>query len=502
GTFYLIGFQDVLCTTGSFATCNTLNWSNTTVLPPPPNDDPCSAIALNSASSCNYTTYTNANATATAGVTAPGCAGYNGGDVWFSVVIPPSGNLVIDTQAGAIVDGGMAIYSGTCGSLTLIECDDDDSQNGAMPSISVTAGTPGQTLFVRVWDVGNNNNGTFGICAVESSACGTPLSDDYCESPTMLYQGPNNFSSATTGYTSDIPGNLGMNFCGSIENNSWFSFIASNTTETFNFISITNCINNPAIGTGIQAAVYQVTPDVNGCCSVLNLVSNCYSSSTATPGIVTATPLTVGNQYILVVDGFSGDQCDFTLANWSTTMLPVELSDFYVLDLGNHNALRWETDSEKDNDYFNVLRSFDGLEFERISQLSGAGDSEEKNFYRYDDTDVRSGTVYYQLEQVDFNGDREKSEIVAINRESDHEGLITVYPNPSTAEITAEINGNKGRSGLISITNIHGVVTHEQEIFTSGIKKYKFDLNNCFPGVYFVRYQDDNSSRTVKLIKQ
>jgi len=80
-------------------------------------------------------------------------------------VVPASGHLILDSQQGVITDGGMAIYSGTCGSLTLIECDDDDSANGLMPFINRTGLTPGSTIYVRFWEFGNDNNGTFSICA-------------------------------------------------------------------------------------------------------------------------------------------------------------------------------------------------------------------------------------------------------------------------------------------------------------------------------------------------
>jgi gliding motility-associated-like protein len=75
--------------------------------------------------------------------------------------------LIIDTQTGVVTDGGMAIYSGTCGSLVLIECDDDDSGNGMMPKIDNSSLTPGSTIYIRFWEYGNDNLGTFGICVTE-----------------------------------------------------------------------------------------------------------------------------------------------------------------------------------------------------------------------------------------------------------------------------------------------------------------------------------------------
>jgi len=54
----------------------------------PSNDDPCSAATLTVGSSVSFSTYTTACASASSGVTAPGCANYNGGDVWFKATIP------------------------------------------------------------------------------------------------------------------------------------------------------------------------------------------------------------------------------------------------------------------------------------------------------------------------------------------------------------------------------------------------------------------------------
>ena len=501
GTYYAASFLDPAC--GSFDptfSCNVSLWSNVTPLPPPPNDLPCNAITLTPAATCSYTTYTNEHATAAPGVPVPGCAGYLGGDVWFTTTIPATGNILIDTQVDFVTDGGMAVYTGTCGSLTLLECDDDDSPNGAMPSISVNTLAPGTQIFIRFWDVGNNNNGNFGICIQEIGTCGTVLSNDFCESPAQLTQGPGNFSSSTSAiYSDDSPGNLLSTFCGSIENNSWYQFTALNTTEVFDFISITGCVS----GSGIQAAVYDITQDANGCCDALTMVSNCYSPNSTALGTVTATGLTIGNQYTLMVDGFSGDACDFTVANWlATGILPVELANLHGLALSSHNAIRWETSSEADNDYFSVLKSYDGVNFEAIVEVYGVGFSQETSYYQFNDPDVRSGLVYYQLEQVDFNGHREKSEIIALNRTSSRDGLITAYPNPTSGIIITEVNGADGSNGTISVMDMNGAVIRQKNVYTTGIEKHQFDLGECDPGMYFVRYQDDNLDQTIKLIKQ
>ncbi|MBL1280529.1 MAG: hypothetical protein COA33_009665, partial [Fluviicola sp.] len=134
-------------------------------------DNPCGAPAVTVNGACSFSNYSNAGFTATGGVPAPGCANYSGGDAWLTVTVPASGSINIDMNTnGGMTDAGMAIYSGTCGSLSLIECDDDDSANGLMSFISLTGQTPGATLWIRIWEYGNDNNGSFALCAQDPGA--------------------------------------------------------------------------------------------------------------------------------------------------------------------------------------------------------------------------------------------------------------------------------------------------------------------------------------------
>jgi hypothetical protein len=101
------------------------------------NDDCAGAITLTVDTSCNYSYFTNATATASGGAPAPGCGNYLGGDVWFKLVVPANGVIRVNSLGQVVTDGGMALYTGTCGSLTLVSCDDSSSANpGDMPLIS------------------------------------------------------------------------------------------------------------------------------------------------------------------------------------------------------------------------------------------------------------------------------------------------------------------------------------------------------------------------------
>jgi hypothetical protein len=132
--------------------------------PPPSNDNPSGATLLTVNDGLGYVTYTNVGSTLTTGEPDPGCASLTNEDVWFKVVVPNNITILdFDTQTGGITDGGMAIYRGVPGSLTLIECDDDDALDGLMPWIYREDFTPGETIYIRFWEYAGGTTGTFKI---------------------------------------------------------------------------------------------------------------------------------------------------------------------------------------------------------------------------------------------------------------------------------------------------------------------------------------------------
>ncbi|HBG70374.1 MAG: hypothetical protein A2W93_15700 [Bacteroidetes bacterium GWF2_43_63] len=283
------------------------------------NDDPCGATMLSVGSSCSFSPVTNACAGTTTSVPAPVCGTFSGGDVWFKAIVPASGSVAFDTEPGTVLDGSMAVYTGPdCNSLTLLDCDVDDSENGLMPKIVLHNQTPGSTIWVRCWEAGNDNNGTFGICATNPPAipsCATnPAAGDLCLTATPICN-LNGYCGNTSGdYTVDAPGNLGSLFCGTIENNSWLSFVAEESTVTLN-IWVMNCLNN----WGIQMEIYGSSD-----CNTYTSFSNCWNPGVMVDGTVTGTGLTPGQKYYLMIDGYSGDICDYVIGagSGSGVMIP------------------------------------------------------------------------------------------------------------------------------------------------------------------------------------
>lgn len=324
----------------------------------PTNDEPCNAIALPTVTSnCNYLEFTTVGATATATPGAPSaCAGgsgamiggYNAGtkDIWFSVVAPSSGTLFITPKpnmpAGRISDGVMVLYSGTCGALTQISCSDDfnfpGSTNDNLPFISATGLTPGQTYYIRFFGFGSSQ-GTFGLCV-------TTATNDNCANALYICDINGYSASTSAAYTSDRPSNMRGNaevagtyvytpgtnqggifgqagpwgtgspaFDVQINNNSWIRFTASATTAVLN-VSVIDCWVGSYPSGGIQMQIFSST----GPCTNFTPVSNFQENSTGFT--ITANGLTVGSDYYLMVDGYAGDICNYTISAQSGVQFP------------------------------------------------------------------------------------------------------------------------------------------------------------------------------------
>ena len=91
--------------------------------------------------------------------------GYNGADIWYSIVVPTSGNVTIETgdNDSGTFDTVIQIYD-SCNGAT-IACDDDGLGSAGFSIVELTDQTPGTVLYVAVWEHENNVVGSFNICA-------------------------------------------------------------------------------------------------------------------------------------------------------------------------------------------------------------------------------------------------------------------------------------------------------------------------------------------------
>lgn len=131
----------------------------------PANDQPCGALQLPVNLVCDPLKFSTKNSTASITLPVPPCGAYKGNDTWFYALAPGAGSVIIETGqvTGGITDASMAVYSGNCANLSLIDCDDNSGIAG-MPMITIDSLNPGDTIYIRFWNDSTSVSGEFTIC--------------------------------------------------------------------------------------------------------------------------------------------------------------------------------------------------------------------------------------------------------------------------------------------------------------------------------------------------
>lgn len=168
----------------------------------------------------------------------------------------------------------------------------------------------------------------------------------------------------------------------------------------------------------------------------------------------TSSPLTPGQNLYWVGDGnfIIGQDMDgasnnipnldnFIVRTYSCSTLPIELLSFSGTSHGSKNLLKWSTATEKDNRYFSIENSTDGLSWTEVKRVDGAGNSVFTKNYATFIEQPASTINYYRLTQIDFNGESEKFQTIAIdNSESSEKRPVKMF-DPLGREVNDTYKG-------------------------------------------------------------
>ncbi|MEM9525654.1 MAG: T9SS type A sorting domain-containing protein [Bacteroidota bacterium] len=168
-------------------------------------------------------------------------------------------------------------------------------------------------------------------------------------------------------------------------------------------------------------------------------------------------------------------------------VLPVDFLSFAARPNGKSVQLDWATASETDNDFFEIQRSRDAINWQSLEQISGKGTTSDISTYTFYDADPEGTILYYRLKQVDYDGSFAFSDVVAVAL---GEAPLAAFPNPTNNIVTLTA------SGTVSLHDLTGRVLQTQN---NGAQKGQltFDLSDLPEGLYLLRAEDS----TQKILK-
>ena len=180
-------------------------------------------------------------------------------------------------------------------------------------------------------------------------------------------------------------------------------------------------------------------------------------------------------------------------------VLPVTLLYFNASVAEDIVSLTWATTMEKDFSKFVIERSADGLRFEEIGEVAGAGFDQYdiESSYDFQDEAPLLGYNYYRLRAVDLDGYFESFGVKAVQVKGGKK--LSVYPNPSAGDlIKFRTNFTAEEGDKIVLVDQLGV-----EILSTradGIRNTISLSDKLRNGIYTLRYISRDFDQTVKIV--
>lgn len=419
------------------------------------------------------------------------------GNVWYSFTTP-AGTLPCYTFQSSWNGGcnNLQIFKGTCATNTMVSANLSPNQYNDYSSTENTAANvflPSTTYLISL---GSDIQGPFSFSVKATSVAANDKCSGALPIGTTAYQTDNAAAGCEYTYVPAEDANVAITTvcAGSLENISWYGFTAvSSGTVT---ISLTNILCNNG-GGGFQTGL------ITGSCSTYTVgTTGAAICLAAVSGDVTynITNAVAGQKYLIAMDGNAGSDCHFAISGTNITPLPIELTMFNAKLNGNYIDLTWATASETNNDYFTIERSADGINFESIAVIKGAGNSLQEKYYYTQDKKPLNGLSYYRLMQTDFDKKHTYSVIQSISIDGIDKFDFVLYPNPSheNDDIRLQFYGKEDDMVNISITDIAGKILSEKQIkLNSSVTE--LELKHYFgAGIYFIKV----SNKAGKTINQ
>ena len=174
-----------------------------------------------------------------------------------------------------------------------------------------------------------------------------------------------------------------------------------------------------------------------------------------------------------------------------------EIFDFRAYKNGRGVRTIWITDTEQENDYFILERSYDGVTFQAIGSINSISNESGAFNYMELDSEPSLGDNYYRLTKIHYDGTIKHSTVRKVRFDIDLDET-TLFPNPATKEVYLDLDAFAGRSATITIYNHLGQQMDVEVIEEVEETLYRFDVSNYMGGAYTMYIEMEGTKNFAK----
>ncbi len=265
--------------------------------------------------------------------------------------------------------------------------------------------------------------------------------------------------------------------------------------------SVTYTISNAATGT-----FYAIADSANG----QSLGQGEWATSNGTL-IKTTTPFNTAGTYKVFIKSTSLSgvtQCNaissYGIVVVNPVVLPITLAHFKGKKLSEKILLDWATATESQASRFEIERSANGSQYEKIGEVAATGNSNTYKAYNFTDFQPLATGNYYRLKMIDVDGKFKYSNVVAFAGNASR-GIVAgdVSPNPFTDVVNVMLTLDNTTLVTLQIIDLAGRVMQTKNIQGKpGQNPLQIGgLSRLSAGVYYLRINTAGESLQQKIIK-
>lgn len=185
------------------------------------------------------------------------------------------------------------------------------------------------------------------------------------------------------------------------------------------------------------------------------------------------------------------------------TNLPIVLSSFKGVRKDDQIELSWTTSLEVNNDYMAVESSMDTRSFIEIGRVRGACTTSEVQKYSFTDRHPETGTNYYRLRQVDFDGQTTYHQVIAVaaGQQAAAWREFRLFPTLARHQLQWRFTHPPQLPLPYTLFNPLGQLIQSGTL-AAGTAEGSIDINGLSAGSYVMRLQQNGVPHSWRFVKQ
>lgn len=179
------------------------------------------------------------------------------------------------------------------------------------------------------------------------------------------------------------------------------------------------------------------------------------------------------------------------------SVVPVKLLSFNGNYHDGISKLQWQTSDEDAGDYFEIERSFNGSQYEKIGTVQGSHSLQ----YNFNDS-ISAALLHYRLKVISASGNSFYSDVVVFRNNQVVENKIRLLQNPVGDNIKLEIVNDQQSMMQLNLFDAGGKLQWQQRVNVSpGINQLSVPVSTALAnGVYLLKVQSMSNQKSLRLM--